>query len=89
MFGVGEAFEEAIRSAKHGKGDFGPIDQRSEVLVMALARFAEKDRFNAAAGVESLFDKANAFDADAAGFRGQAAAQSHAKGLQPAIVPAR
>ncbi len=57
--------------------------------MMALSRFAEKDRLDAAAGAESFLDEADAFNADAAGFRGQAAAEGHAKGLQPAIVPAR
>jgi hypothetical protein len=89
MFGVGEAFEEAIGGAEHGEGDFGPADERSEVVVMALARFAEKDRLDAASGAESLLDEPDPFNADAAGFGGQAAAEGHAKSLQPAIVPAR
>jgi len=56
--------------------------------VMALARFAEEDRLNAAAGAESFLDEPDPLNADATGFRGQAAAEGHAKGLQPAIVAA-
>src|SRR5260370_2360141 len=55
---------------------------------MALTRFTEEDGLDAASRAQGLFDEADAFDADAAGFSGQAAAKGHAKGLEPAIVAA-
>ena len=55
---------------------------------MAFAGFAEEDRFDGAAGTQGLFDKADAFDADGTGFRGQAAAECHAELFEPAILPA-
>src|SRR5258708_18755593 len=53
---------------------------------MALTRFTEEDGLDAASRAQGLFDEADAFDADVAGFGGQAAAKGHAKGLEPAIV---
>ena len=88
MFGVGEAFEEAIRGAKDGKSHFGPIDKGGETLVMAFAGFAEEYSLNAAAGTKRFFDKPHTLDAYESAFRGQAAAQSHAELLEPAIVAA-
>src|SRR5713226_10554036 len=88
MFGVGEAFEEAIRGAKDGKSHFGPIDKGGETLVMAFAGFAEEYSLNAAAGTKRFFDKPHTLDAYESAFRGQAAAQSHAELLAPAIVAA-
>ena len=54
--------------------------------MMAFAGFAEEHRLNAAAGTESFFDQAHALNADESVFRGQAAAESHAELLEPAIV---
>jgi hypothetical protein len=88
MIGVGKAFEEAVGGAKRGKGHFRSVDQRSEALVMTFAGFAEEDRFDGAAGAKSLFDEADAFDADSAGFRRQTSAERHAELFQPAIVAA-
>ncbi len=73
---------------KTGNGNFGPINQRRETLVMALAGFAEQHGFDAAAGSQRFLDEANAFDADAARFRLQSAAQGQAKFFEPAIVAA-
>ena len=56
---------------------------------MALTGFAEEDGLNGAAGPQSFFDQAGAFDADEAGFGGQAAAKRHAELFQPAVVAAR
>jgi hypothetical protein len=81
MFGVGETFEKAIRGAEQREGDFGPVNERSETLVMALARFTEEDGLDAASGAQGLFDEAGAFDAHVTGFGGQAATEGHAKGL--------
>ena len=55
---------------------------------MPLARFAEEDGFDAAAGFESFPDEAEAFNANAAGIGLQAAAESDAELLKPAIVAA-
>src|SRR6266852_3122491 len=49
MFGVGEAFEEAVGGAQDGKSHFGPVDEGGETVVMAFAGFAEKHGLNAAA----------------------------------------
>src|SRR5579863_1115804 len=70
MLGVGEALEEAIGGAQLGKSHFGPVDERGEAFAMAFAGFAEEDSFDAAAGAQGFLDKAHAFDADGAGFRG-------------------
>src|SRR6266478_4163196 len=88
MLGVGEAFEEAIRGTKDGKSHFGAVDEGGEAFVMAFAGFAEKHGLNAAAGTQRFFDEAHAFNANEAAFRGQAAAESHAELLEPAIVAA-
>ena len=56
--------------------------------MMALAGFAEEDRFDGAARAKRFFDQADAFDADGAGFCGQAATERQAELLEPAIVPA-
>ena len=55
---------------------------------MALAGFAEKHGLDGAAGTQRFFDEARAFDANEAVFRGQTAAQRHAKFLEPTIVAA-
>ncbi len=88
MFGVGKALKEAVGRVEDWKGHFGPVDEGGETFVMAFAGFAEEDGLNAATGTQSFFDEAYAFDADEAVFRGQAAAQSHAELLEPAIVAA-
>jgi hypothetical protein len=81
MLGVGEAFEKAIGGAEQRESHFGPVDEGSEALAVALAGFAEEDGLDAASGPESLLNKADAFNADAAGFGGQPTAEGHAKGL--------
>jgi hypothetical protein len=88
MLGVGKAFEEAVGGAKRGKSHFWPVNQRRESLVMTFAGFAEKDRFDGATGAQGLFDEADAFDADGAGFRGQASAERQAEFFEPAILAA-
>ena len=88
MLGVGDALEQAIGGAQDRDSDFGAIDQRREAFMVAFAGFAEEDGLDRAAGAQRFFDQADAFDADAAGFGGQAAAQGDAKFLEPAIVAA-
>lgn len=88
MLGIGETFEEAVSGAESGEGEFGTIDQRSEAFVVALAGFAEEDCLDGAAGTKGFFDKAHALDADEFTFRGEAAAESQAELLEPAIVAA-
>ncbi len=88
MLGVGKTFKEAIGRAKRRKTYLGPVDQRREAFVMALAGFAEEHRLDGAAGAQRFFDEADAFDSDEAVFRGQAAAEGKAKLLEPAIVAA-
>jgi len=86
MLGIGESFEEPVGGAQGGKTHFGPADQGSEALVVAFAGFAEEHGFDATARAKCFFDKANAFDTNRAGFRGQTAAEGHAKFLEPAVV---
>jgi hypothetical protein len=88
MLRVGKAFEEAVGSMQRGKSDFRPANKRSETIVMALAGFAEENRLDAATGAKRFFDEADSFDADGAGFRRQAAAESHAELFEPAVVSA-
>ena len=85
---VGEAFKEAIRSAKDGKSHFGTVDEGGETLVMAFAGFAEEYSLNGASGTKRFLNKPHALDADEAAFRGQAAAESHAELLEPSIIAA-
>src|SRR5215472_11568187 len=88
VLGVGDACKKAIGGGEDRESDFGAGDERSEVGTVAFAGFAEQDCFDFAAGGEGFFDKAEAFDADRAGFGGEAAAEGHAKQFQPAIVAA-
>src|SRR5260370_13935030 len=88
MVGIGEAFKEAVGGAEDWKSHFGPVDEGGKAFAMAFAGFAEEHSLNGAAGTQGFFDQTNAFDADEAVFGGQAAAQSHAKLLEPAIVAA-
>ena len=88
MFGVSEAFEEAVGGAQHRKSHLRAVDEGGEPLVMAFARFAEEYCLNVATGTQRFFDEPNALDANEAAFRRQAAAQSHAELLEPAIVAA-
>src|SRR6266704_1020055 len=88
MFSVGEALEEAVGGVQNRKSHLGPVDEGGEAFVMAFAGFAEEHGLNAAAGTKCLFDEPHTLDAHEAVFRGQAAAQSHAELLQPAIVAA-
>jgi hypothetical protein len=50
-----------------------------EFFAMAFAGFAEEDGFDLAAGLEGFFDKARAFDADAAGVGLEAASEGDAE----------
>src|SRR5712692_10155521 len=86
MFGVREAFEEAVHGAEYGKSHFRPVDERREAFVMAFARLAEEHGLNAAPGAQRFFDEPDALDAHEAILRGQSAAQSHTEFLEPAIV---
>ncbi len=88
MFGVGDAFEEAIRGGENRNGDFGSGDERRKFGAMAFARFGEEHGFDAAAGGEGFFDEAEPFDAHASGFCGEAAAKGDAKKFEPAVVSA-
>src|SRR5258708_39687820 len=88
VFGVGKALEEAVRSAEDGKSHFGPVDEGGETFVMAFAGFAEEDGLDAATGTQSFFGEPETLDANEAVCRGQAAAQSHAELLEPAVVAA-
>ena len=88
MFRIGKALEEPVRGAQDGKSHFRPVDDGGKTFVMAFAGLAEEHGLNAAPGTQRFFDKPRALDADEAAFRGQAAAQSHAELLEPAIVTA-
>jgi len=88
MFGVGDAFKEAIGGAEDGEAGVRTADERGEAFAVAFAGFAEEDGLNAAGGAESFFDEACAFDADRTVFGGKAAAESDAKLLEPAVVAA-
>jgi len=88
MFGVGHAFEEVVGGVENREGDLFTVEIGSEARVMAATRFGEKNGFDAAARRESFFGEADAFDADGAGFGGEAAAQGDAKFLEPAIFAA-
>jgi hypothetical protein len=59
-----------------------------EFFAVAFAGFAEEDGFDLTAGFEGFLDEAESFDADAAGVGLQAAAESDAELLEPAIVSA-
>jgi hypothetical protein len=50
MLGVGEAFEKAIGGAEQRESHFGPVNERSEALALALAGFAEEDGLDATSG---------------------------------------
>ena len=88
MLSVGQTLEEAVSSSQRGKAYFRAVDEGREALVMALAGFAEQQGLDPAAGAERFFDQAHAFYAHKAIFRGQAAAEGHAKLFEPAIVAA-
>ena len=88
MFGVGKTFKQPVGGAQNGKSHLWSVDQRRKPFVMAFARFAEEHSLNAATRTERFFDKPHALDANEAVFRRQAAAQSYAKLLEPAIVAA-
>lgn len=88
VLGVGKTFKEAIGGAQGGESNFWPANERGEAITVAFAGFAEKDRLDGAAGAQGFFDQADAFDADRAGLRGQAAAERHAELFEPAIVAA-
>jgi hypothetical protein len=88
VLGVGDALEQAIGGAQDRDRDFRAVDQRREAFVMAFAGFAEQDGLDWTAGAQGFFDQADTFDADAARFGGQSAAEGDTKFLEPAIVAA-
>jgi hypothetical protein len=55
---------------------------------MTFPGFAEEHGANFAAGAESFFGEAHAFDADGAGFSRKSAAKGDAESFEPAIVAA-
>ena len=79
VFGVGDAFEEAVGGFKDGEGHFGAGDQVRKFILVACAGFAEEDGFDLAAGFEGFLDETEAFDADAAGVCLEAAAEGDAE----------
>ena len=85
MFGVGDAFEEAVGGAEDGEACIGAADERGQAFAVTLAGFAEKDGFDAAGRTQGFFDKAGAFDADGTVLGRQAAAESDAELLEPAV----
>src|SRR5712692_6354765 len=70
VFGVGEAFEEAVGGAEDRKCHFGPVDQWRQTLMMAFTRLAEENGPDCTAGTKRLFNQARSFDADEAIFCG-------------------
>src|SRR5438093_3756774 len=66
--------------SKSGKGHLWPTDQWSKTFVVALARFAEENGLDGAAGTQSLLDEANAFNADESVVRGRS--EEHTSELQ-------
>lgn len=88
VLGVGKTFKEAVGGAQDGEAQFGTIDEGRETFVVPLAGLAEEHGLDGTAGAQRFFDEADAFDPDEAAFRGQAAAERHAKLLEPAIVAA-
>ncbi len=56
VFGIGETLEEAVGSAKSGKGDFRPVDQGSEAFTVAFAGFPEKNGADRTTGMQSFFN---------------------------------
>src|SRR5438105_15270005 len=88
MLGVGNALKKTVGSAKGGEAHLRAIDQWRKAFVMALAGLAEEHGLDRAAGTQRFFDQANPFDSHKAAFRGQTAAERHAKFLEPSIVAA-
>src|SRR5690242_15672447 len=88
VLGIGNAFKKRVRGTQNGEGNLFAIQVGRQARMMALAGLAEENGFDAATGAQGLFGQARAFDADAPGFRGQAAAQGHAEFLEPAVVAA-
>src|SRR5882724_123216 len=88
MLGIGETFEKTIGGIERGKGHLRTVNDGSEALVMAFAGFAEEHGLDAAAGAQRFFNEPGALDPNESIFRGEAAAESHAKLLEPAIVAA-
>jgi hypothetical protein len=88
MLGISKAFEETVCGAQCREGEFRAIDQRSKSLVVALAGFTKEHGLDGATGAQSFFNESDAFDPDEPVFRWQAAAESEAKLLEPAIVAA-
>ena len=88
MLGIGETLEETVRGVERRKGHLRPVNDGRETLMMAFAGFAEEHGLDAAARTQRFFDESGTFDADESIFRGEAAAESHAELLEPAIVAA-
>lgn len=85
MFGVGDAFKEAVGGVQERNGDFRAIEIGSEARVMAFAGFTEEHGADWAGGTEGFFDEARAFDTDGARFGRKASAKSYAKFLEPFV----
>jgi len=79
IFGVSDAFEEAVGGEQDWDGDFGTIEILREAGAVAFTRFAEEYGADGRGRVEGFFDEAWTFDAYCARFGGQAAAESDAK----------
>ena len=79
VFGVSDAFEEAVGGEQDWDGDFGTIEILREAGAVAFTRFAEEYGADGRGRVEGFFDEAWTFDAYCARFGGQAAAESDAK----------
>jgi len=88
VLGIGETLEETVRGVERGKGHLRPVNHGRETLMMAFAGFTEEHGLDAAAGVQGFFHEPGALDADESVFRWEAAAESHAKLFEPAVVPA-
>jgi hypothetical protein len=88
VFGVGKALKESVSGAENGKSHLGPIDKRREPFMMAFPGFAKEHSLDAAARPQRFFNKPCAFDTDESILRGEPAAKSDAKLLQPVIVAA-
>jgi hypothetical protein len=79
MFGVGDAFEEAVGGKQDWDCNFGTIEILREAGAVAGAGFAEEYGADGRGGAEGFFDEAWTFYADGTGFGGQTTAECDAK----------
>jgi hypothetical protein len=75
MFGVSDAFKEAVGGEQDWDGDFGTIEILREASAVPLAGFAEEYGADGRGGAEGFFDETWTFDADGTGFGGQTTTQ--------------